>query len=183
MPLESSPTVDIHETILILPSGGIHAQGLLRTGPEPREVLIEGVCGPLCTAAGRQARPIRLSIGHADGHVEHHQLAADGTIHPRPEPAAINTTPDPVWYQGIPQDTRLLETARAADRAGQWAAAQQATHRATQHLVAQHGRDHPYAAMGIELQGYFALMAGSPLRQRVEGLMVQGSRIASQALP
>jgi hypothetical protein len=114
-------------------------------------------------AAGRQGRPIRHSIGHADGHVEHHQIADDGTIHPDQAPAADNLAADPIWSQGIPEDTGLLDPVRAAQRAGPWRAAQRATHRAThratQHFIAQHGRDHPYPVMGIELQAYFALMA------------------------
>ncbi|MCX4682113.1 hypothetical protein OG413_43820 [Streptomyces sp. NBC_01433] len=159
MPLALSLTTDIHETIIVLPGGGIHAQGLLHEGPEPAESLIEDVCSPLRTAAAQQSRTIRLSIGHPDGHVEQHQIAADGTIQPahRPEPTA-NTT-DPIWAQGIPEGTDLLDTVRAAHRAGQWRAAQQAAYRATQHLAAQYGRDHPYAGMGVELQAYFALMA------------------------
>lgn len=160
MPLDQSLTTDIHETIIILPNGSIHTQGLLREGPEPPEVLIERVCAPLRTVAGQQRRPIRLSIGHADGRVEQHQIDADGTIHPGRAPAAADdTAPDPIWSQGIPEDTRLLDSVRAAQRAGQWRVAQHAAHRATQHLVAQHGRDHPYTAMGVELQAHFALMA------------------------
>ncbi|TLS46130.1 hypothetical protein FE633_11350 [Streptomyces montanus] len=156
---DQSLTTDIHETIIILPGGGIHAQGLLRTGPEPPETLIEGVCTPLRAAAARQGRSICLSIGHPDGRVEQYQIAADGTLHPHRAPTAGTAATDPIWSQGIPEDTGLLDPVRAAQRAGHWRAAQRATHRATQHLVAQHGRDHPYAAMGIELQAYFALMA------------------------
>ncbi|MFF9074558.1 hypothetical protein ACF1A9_19980 [Streptomyces sp. NPDC014872] len=159
MPLDQSLTADIHETIITLPNGSIHAQGILRDGPEPPEVLIERVCAPLRAAAGQQRRPIRLSIGHADGRVEQHQIAADGAIHPGRMPAVADSAPDPIWAQGIPDDTRLLDSVRAAQRAGQWRAAQLAAHRATQHLAAQHGRDHPYAAMGVELQAHFALMA------------------------
>ncbi|MGW1496592.1 hypothetical protein [Streptomyces sp. NPDC002402] len=158
MPLDPSLTTDIHETIIILPNGSVHAQGLLREGPEPPEVHVERVSAPLRTAAGQQRRPIRLSIGHADGRVAQHQIAADGTLHPGRMPTPADTAPDPTWGQGIP-DTDLLDSVRAAQRAGHWHAAQQAAHRATQHLIARHGRDHPYAAMGIELQAHFALMA------------------------
>ncbi|MFJ8752063.1 hypothetical protein ACIREO_22440 [Streptomyces sp. NPDC102441] len=159
MPLARPLNTDIHETIIVLPDGGIHAQGLLRAGPEPPEALIERVCSPLRAAAAQHSRPIRLSVGHPDGRVEQHQVAADGTIHPDHHPAPPADVSDPIWNQGIPEDTDLLDTVRAAQRAGQWRAAQQAAYRATQHLAAQYGRDHPYAAMGIELQAYFALMA------------------------
>ncbi|MFC8125411.1 hypothetical protein [Streptomyces sp. NPDC057302] len=158
MPLDQSLTADVHETIIILPGGGIHAQGLLHEGPQPPEALIDGVCSPLRAAAARRGRPIRLSIVQPDGHVEHHHIAVDGTTHAVPMPPADTTTTDPLWTQGIPEDTGLLAPVRAAHRAGHWRAAQRAAHRATQHLAAQHGRDHPYAAMGVELQAYFALM-------------------------
>lgn len=158
MPLDQSPTTDIHETIIVLPDASIHAQGLLHEGPQPPEALIDGVCRPLRAAAARKGRPIRLSIGHPDGRVEHHRIAVDGTTHSDPTPAAETAATDPVWSQGIPEDTGLLAPVRAAHRAGHWRAAQQAAHRATQHLAARHGRNHPYAAMGVELQAHFALM-------------------------
>ncbi|ATM24553.1 hypothetical protein SMD44_p10054 (plasmid) [Streptomyces alboflavus] len=159
MPLDQPLTTDIHETIIILPRGGIHAQGLIHEGPQPPSALIDGVCHPLQAAAARQGRPFRLSIAHPAGRVEHHQITADGTIHPEqprtPDAQAI----DPIWGQGIPEESGLLEHVRAAQRAGKWSAARQAAHRATQHLTAQHGREHPYAAMGLELQAHFALQA------------------------
>ncbi|MFZ3491806.1 hypothetical protein ACODT5_00945 [Streptomyces sp. 5.8] len=114
---------------------------------------------PLRAAARRQEHPVLLSIGHADGRVEQHQISADGSVHPTDLRPDAHGVPDPVWSRGIPEDTRLLDHVRAAQRAGQWRAAQLATHRATQHLIAEHGRQHPYVALGIELQAHFALMA------------------------
>ncbi|MEU7688784.1 hypothetical protein AB0B67_46580, partial [Streptomyces spectabilis] len=67
---------------------------------------------------------------------------------PRPRPASTG------W-------TGLLETVRAAHRARQWPAAQQAACRATEHLIARHGAQHPYPVMGLELEAYFAGMAQS----------------------
>ncbi|MCX4573394.1 hypothetical protein OHB41_09405 [Streptomyces sp. NBC_01571] len=160
MPLGPSLTADIHETIIVLPGGGIHAQGLRQDGhPDQAEALIERVRGPLRAAAQRHGRPILLSIGHPYGHIDQQQIAADGTVHPGQDPPANAQPVDPIWNQGIPEDTGLLETPRAPQRAGHWRAAQQAAHRATQHLIARHGHDHPYAAMGTELQAYFAVMA------------------------
>jgi hypothetical protein len=159
VPGHQSLTTGSHETIIILPGGGIHAQGHLHEGPESPEVLIGRVCGPLRAAAVQHGQPIQVSIGHPDGHVGQHEIAVDGTIRPRPAEPALSTATDPVWRQGIPKETGLLYPVRAAQRAGQWRAAQQAAWRATQYLASQRGRDHPYAAMGLELQGYFALMA------------------------
>ncbi|MEU2357692.1 hypothetical protein ABZ599_32755 [Streptomyces misionensis] len=160
MHLVPSPATDIHETLIILPGGGIHAQGLLYDGPpDHSEALIERVRGPLRAVAARHNRPIRLSIGHPDGHVEYQQIAADGTVHPAQAPPTDTPAADPVWKQGIPEHTGLLAATRAAQRVGQWRAAQEATRRATQHLITQYGRDHPYVAMGTELQAYFAAMS------------------------
>ncbi|MFC7991976.1 hypothetical protein ACFUV2_21965 [Streptomyces pilosus] len=160
MHMGSSPTTDIHETVIVLPGGGIHAQGLLYDGPPDQvESLIERVRGPLRAAATRHNRLIRLSVGHPNGHVERQQITPDGTIHPDLDPPAGVPAIDPVWNQGIPEETGLLATVRAAQRAGQWRAALQASRRATHHLITQHGRDHPYVAMGTELQAYFAAMA------------------------
>ncbi|MGW7197318.1 hypothetical protein [Streptomyces chryseus] len=154
--LDQSPLTDRHETIITLHSGGIHANDMIHPGPEPTSALINRVC----SSAAPQHRPTRLSIGHADGRVEHHQLTVDGAIHPhRPPPAAISQPTDPVWNIGIPEQAGLLEPARAAEQAGKWPAAQQAALRTTQHLAAHHGTDHPYTAMGLELQAYFALRA------------------------
>ncbi|MFC8946378.1 hypothetical protein [Streptomyces rochei] len=161
MPPGPSPLpTDIHETLIVLPGGGVHAQGLLHDGsPDQLEVLIERVRGPLRAAAAQHNRPIRLSIGHPNGHVERQQIFADGTIHADQDLPTDTSAVDPVWNQGIPEETGLLATVRAAQRAGQWRTAQQAARRATQHLTTQHGRDHPYVAMGTELQAYFAVMA------------------------
>ncbi|MFF4699957.1 hypothetical protein [Streptomyces chattanoogensis] len=159
MPPSQSLTAGIHETILILPGGGIHAHGVRRTGPETTAVLIERRFASLCAVAGQQGRPIRLSVGHPDGRVEHHHIAIDGAIHLHQDPPLLNDATDPIWSQGIPEESNLLGSVRAAHRAGQWRAAQQAAHCATGHLAARHGRDHPYVAMGIELQAYFALLA------------------------
>ncbi|GKQ33598.1 hypothetical protein [Streptomyces sp. A012304] len=160
MHLGLSPTPDIHETLIVLPRGGIHAQGLLHDGPPDQlEALIERVRGPLRAAAARHNRPIRLSIGHSNGHVERQQITAGGTVHADQDPPTDAPAVDPLWNQGIPEETGLLATVRAAQRAGQWRAAQQAARRATQHLITQHGRDHPYVAMGTELQAHFAAMA------------------------
>lgn len=114
---------------------------------------------PLRAAAARRGRPIRLSIGHSQGRVEQFQIAVDGTLHPYQLQTLAPTATEPIWSRGIPEDTRLLAYVRAAHRAGYWRVAQQAAARATQHLIARHGHDHPYAAMGIELQAHFALMA------------------------
>ncbi|MFE9138006.1 hypothetical protein [Streptomyces sp. NPDC007355] len=160
MHLGPSPITDIHETLIVLPRGGIHAQGLLHDGmPDQLDALIERVRQPLRAAAARHNRPIRLSIGHPNGHVERQQITADGTIHPDQDPPTGVPAVDLIWNQGIPEETGLLATTRAAQRAGQWRAAQQAARRATQHLITQYGRDHPYVAMGTELQAYFAAMA------------------------
>ncbi|GAA2340056.1 hypothetical protein OKJ48_22440 [Streptomyces kunmingensis] len=156
--LLSQSLTDIHETIIILPGGGIHVHGLLYEGPEPLEILIERVCRPLHPVAVNMDRLIRLNIGHPDGHVEQYQMAADGTLHPHQVPDTAPAATDPIWSQGIPQDSGLLGPMRAAHRAGNWRAARQEAHRATQRLIARHGPDHPYAAMGNELQAYFALM-------------------------
>jgi hypothetical protein len=158
--MDQSGTTYIHETIIVLPGKGIHTHGLLLRGPEPPQVLIQRACGPLHAAATQQGRPLLLSIGYADGRVEHHQGALDGTIHPTDQvPATEDRSPDPVWSQGIPEDTGLLNAVRTAHRAGEWRAAQHAADRATQHLISQHGRNHPYTVMAIELQAHFALMA------------------------
>jgi hypothetical protein len=158
--MRPSSTTDIHETLIVLPGGGIHAQGLMHHGPPDQlEALIERVRGPLRAVAAQHNRTIRLSIGHPNGYVERQQITADGTIHDNQDPPTGAPAVNPIWNQGIPEETGLLATTRAAQRAGQWRAAQQAARRATRHLITQYGRDHPYVAMGTELQAYFAAMA------------------------
>ncbi|MFJ6437849.1 hypothetical protein [Streptomyces sp. NPDC091416] len=155
-----SPTTDIHETLIVLPGGRLHAQGLLHTGqPDQIEVLVERVRGPLRAVAARHGSPVRLSIGHPNGHVEHQKITADETTHPDQNQPIAAPDVDPIWNQGIPEESGLLATTRAAQRAAQWRAAQQSARRVTQHLITQHGHDHPYAAMGTELQAHFAAMA------------------------
>ena len=158
--MPESHTTPEQETIIVLPSGGIHTRGERRNGPEDAHALIDSACTTLLAQAAQQDQTIWVSIAQAEGSVHHYKIAANGTMVFRNRPPAPSSGPVAAyWTDGIPEDTGMLDTVRAAHRAGQWTAAQAAADRATQQQLIEHGPDHPYVVMGQELQAHFALMA------------------------
>jgi hypothetical protein len=99
--VDQSLTTDIHETILILPGGGFHAQGLLHDVTQPPETCIDRVCSPLRAAAAQQSRTLRLGTGHPDGRGEQCRIAADGMIGPGRHQEPSGEVTAPIWNQGV----------------------------------------------------------------------------------
>jgi hypothetical protein len=164
MTVPGSPTatpLDPLTTVLVLPDGTVHALGTLLSGQgSEQELLSEAWLFPREQATVLQ-RPVRVSIGRPSGAVEAYLLSTDGTTtavaaHP---PAAVLDPPDPRWDDGMPQHRALLEIARAAERAGDWAAAQAAAERLAVHVHTYLGDQHLRTVLAHELQGHFAVHA------------------------
>ncbi|WP_086810517.1 hypothetical protein [Streptomyces reticuliscabiei] len=148
-------------TVLVLPDGSVHSRGTLLSGQDgEQELLSEAWLFPREQATNLQ-RPVRVSIGRPSGSVEKCLLSADGSTaavaaHP---PVAVLDPPDPRWDDGMPQHSAMLETARAAERASDWSAAQVAAERLAVHVHNDLGDQHPHTVLARELQGHFAVRA------------------------
>ncbi|MGA5442272.1 hypothetical protein ACPCKW_22520 [Streptomyces griseoincarnatus] len=148
-------------TVLVLPDGAVHSRGTLLSGPgSEQELMDQAWLFPREQATNLQ-RPVRVSIGRPTGSVERYLLAADGTLTevPAHPPTAVLDPPDPRWDDGMPQHSAMLETARAAERAGDWRAAQVAAERLAAHVLKDFGEQHPHAVLAQELQGHLAVRA------------------------
>jgi len=149
-------------TALVSPAGAVHMLGQWLTdhGDDQADTSTSTVLEVARNEAAKTGRPVRVAIARPDGTVDSLVVDPAGhsepvNAHPQPHP-----TSNPQW-QGIPErQFTLLATVRAADRIGNWRAAQLAAERLTLTVTASVGTEHPWTVLATELHGYFALRAG-----------------------
>ncbi|MEU7687916.1 hypothetical protein AB0B67_41590, partial [Streptomyces spectabilis] len=76
-PHGQSPGEDRHETVVVLPDGTVHTQGLQHRSPETADVRLNRVRAALTAVAIQRQQRVLISTAHPDGRAEHQRVTAD----------------------------------------------------------------------------------------------------------
>lgn len=148
-----------HLTIAVLKDGTVHAIGSLCAPGGTWSTEQDGWI-PAQTTAARLDRPVRVSVGRAEGQVTSYLVHPDGELEEIPSRTRSKSQPpDPRWTDGTLDRHPLTEPLRAAQRAANWPVAQTAVTRLADDIRAEHNDQHPYTILAAELEGLIALHA------------------------
>lgn len=146
------------ETVLILHGGVIHVSGLplIHTGAGTENVL-RAVLQRGRAAASSAACPIMMRIALPDGQVDCHLVSGwSGAV---PQEIGLHMVrPDPRWEDPVPERHGLRGAVRAAERGGDFEAAEVTAGRLAARLHTDLGI-HPHAVLALELHAQLAAAA------------------------
>lgn len=145
------------ETIAILPGGMIHRDGGILHGNRTFADALRTAWRSAQRTSADLGTPLIARVAYPTGQIEARTLF--GWERPAPAPVGTHSAlADPRWDEPIPDRLTLLGAIRAAQRAGQWPAAEIAAGALAAALRTEAG-DHPHTALAIEQQARCAAEA------------------------